>query len=149
MYYITGVTALNLPIPGRPQALWHTLSTLKPAGLSAWRVAGRNISSTEHILGQKQVRDIQGLLSKHGIAGSVTHYAAGYERAVFDLVYHHITHNTRVVGVQMSDIDDVVDFQLVIHWTKESQKLGLLKTETSEIMLSWLQNSTDWRAPGH
>lgn len=147
MYYVTGTTALNLPIKGRTQALWHTLSALKPESLRAWRIAGLNYSSTEHILGLVQVYDIQGLLSQFGITTSPSHYAAGYERAVFDTVYHHAIHHSRVVNVQKSDIDDVVDFKLVIQWTKDCRKKGLLTSETSETMLSWLDNSTDWLSP--
>ncbi|MGM0767093.1 MAG: hypothetical protein ACQEV6_03620 [Pseudomonadota bacterium] len=63
---------------------------------------------------------------------------ASYERAVFDLLYHHIEQNNRIVpNVQPTDINDVVDFDRIIAWVWEWERSGQLKR--GDAMRNWLR----------
>ena len=71
--------------------------------------------------------------------------SASYERAVFDLLYFYVEKEGRVVpNVQPSDIDDVVDFQIVVDWIKQWEQAGQLQRGQS--MRDWLNPKNPWVA---
>lgn len=71
---------------------------------------------------------------------------ASYERAVFDLRYHYIEHNNRMVpnnlvmpNIQPTDMDDVVDFEQITAWVLDWKRSGHLAA-----MRSWLKAVHPW-----
>src|SRR5690554_7481260 len=137
--YVTGVIALNFPFLGRVQALWHTTSTLQEKAFPAWRIAGISFTCTSHLLGSENLHDVSDLFLSHGIINPPTSVAAGYERVLFDILYHHlVVRRTPVVGVQRDDIDDAVDFKLVSRWAKRLHTVGDLAHQDLRSILTWL-----------
>lgn len=68
---------------------------------------------------------------------------ASYKRGVFDLLYHHIEQNNRMVpNVQPTDINDVVDFDRIIAWVWEWERSSQLKQ--GDAMRSWLKIEDPW-----
>ncbi len=140
-HYITGYTALSISWPDRTQADWHTTSTFNSdANFSAWRIAGLNYSMTEHILGDTDIHDVSEFLRKNGIENPPTNLSAGYERAVFDMLYHNIVVNQRVVpNIQWKDIDDAVDRDVVVEWIDRSVPEWVSESD-SEKMKVWFND---------
>ncbi|MEP3561770.1 MAG: hypothetical protein ABJM19_00370 [Marinobacter sp.] len=108
--YITGLAALCIPQPGRTKPFGHSV----PEPDSNGTVAGRNYPDPSWFFGQRELVDVSGYFSLAGIKTDLI-LCASYERAVFDLLYHHIDQNNRVIpNVQPSDINDVVDFERIV-----------------------------------
>jgi len=129
--YITGLTALCMPHPGRLKAFWHGIGSPE-----TWTVAGRNYPDTSHLFGDREIVDVSEYLALAGIQATLSR-CASYERAVFDLLYHHIELNNRPVpNVQPSDLDDVVDFEVIRGWIREWERAGQLVHGKS--MQTWL-----------
>ena len=140
-HYITGYTALNISWPDRDQADWHTTSTFKPgANTNAGLIAGLNFSMTEHILGDTDIHDVSEFLRKSGVESPPTTTAAGYERAVFDMLYHFAAKGEPVPNIQAKDIDHEVDFKQVAHWIETCE---MIPDDRKAVMLAWLEIS-DW-----
>ena len=130
--YITGLAALCIPHEGRIKTFWHSLR----APDTNWSVAGRNYPDTSNLFGDRELVDVSEYLVLAGIQTTLFR-CASYERAVFDLLYHHIEQNNRPVpNVQPSDLDDVVDFEVIQGWIREWERAGRLKQ--GKAMRSWL-----------
>jgi len=135
--YITGLTALCMPHPGRLKAFWHDIGSP-----DAWTVAGRNYPDTSHLFGDRELVDVSEHLALAGVQTTLFR-CASYERAVFDLLYHHIEQNNRPVpNVQPSDLDDVVNFEMTWGWIREWEQSGQLMH--GETMLAWLSPESFW-----
>lgn len=140
-HYITGYTALNINWPDRGQADWHTTSTFKPgANTSAWRIAGLNFSITEHILGDADIHDVSEFLRKRGVESPPTTKAAGYERAVFDMLHDYIVINRTVIpNIQWKDIDDAVDREMIVGWIDRAVPEWISENDAVK-MKEWFNN---------
>ena len=137
--YITGLTALCALHPGRPKPFWHSMGS--PA---VWAIAGHNYPDTSFLFGDREIIDISEFLALSGLPVNLSR-CASYERAVFDLLYHHIEQNNRVVpNIQPTDINDVVDFDRITAWVWEWERSGQLKQ--GEVMRSWLKIEDPWVA---
>ena len=135
--YITGLTALCIPHPGRSKAFWHGIGSP-----DAWTVAGQNYPDTSHLFGDREIVDVSAYLALAGVQASLSR-CASYERAVFDLLYRNIEQNNRPVpNVQPSDLDDVVNFEVIRGWIREWERAGQLTHE--EAMLAWLSRESSW-----
>lgn len=100
--YITGLAALCIPQPGRTKPFWHSVQ--EPD--SNWTVAGRSYPDTSWLFGERELVDVSDYFSSVGIKTDLI-LCASYERAVFDLLHHHIEQNNQVApNVQPSDIRD-------------------------------------------
>ncbi|PTB99803.1 hypothetical protein C9993_01450 [Marinobacter sp. Z-F4-2] len=129
--YITGLTALCIPHPGRFKAFWHGIGPP-----DTWTVAGRNYPDTSHLFGDREIVDVSAYLALAGVQTTLSR-CASYERAVFDLLYHHIEQNNRPVpNVQPSDLDDVVNFEGIRAWILEWEGAGRLMNGGA--MRAWL-----------
>ena len=69
--------------------------------------------STECLIGHEDLYDATAVLRRYAPKTPGGTLAATYERAVFDLLYHHISQGKPVPGYQAKDIDDAVDFEKV------------------------------------
>jgi len=135
--YITGLTALCIPQLGRFKPFWHGIGAP-----DAWSVAGRNYPDTSCFFGEREIVDVSEFMAQSGIQTNLSR-CASYERAVFDLLYHHIEQKNRTVpNVQPSDIDDVVDFDRVRDWVQQWEKAGKLIRGAS--MRAWLTSDGPW-----
>jgi len=135
--YITGLTALCIPHPGRFKAFWHGIGPP-----DAWTIAGRNYPDTSHLFGDREIVDVSEYLALAGVQTTLSR-CASYERAVFDLLYHHLEQNNRPVpNMQPSDLDDVVHFKRIIAWVWEWERSGQLKQ--GKAMRSWLNIEDPW-----
>lgn len=75
-------------------------------------------------------------LALAGVQASLS-WCASYERAVFDLLYRNIEQNNRPVpNVQPSDLDDVVNFEVIRAWILEWECDGRLMNGGA--MRAWL-----------
>lgn len=131
--YITGITALNILWPDRPAADWHTLGL---ANVFAWSWAGQQLMSTEHLLGDQDLYEATSILRCYAPETPEGMLAASYQRAVFDLLYSSAIKRKPVGNIQAADIDDAVDFGLVIRWI---ESLDPLPAEVRNKMLAWLR----------
>lgn len=131
--YLTGITALCIPDHDGFTPLWYSSAL---GNTRAWQVAGFNLASSSTLLGAQGLYDATSLTKAHGIEAN-TLWAATYERAVFDLLYHYCHLNERAVpNVQASDIDDLVDLDRVLCWI---QDLSAFLDQTSVLrMHQWL-----------
>ena len=135
--YITGRTALCTLHPGRLKPFWHSIGSP-----DKWTIAGQNFSSTYCLFGDREIIDISEFLALSGMPVNLSR-CASYERAVFDLLYHFIEQNNRVVpNIQPTDINDVVDFDRIIAWVWEWERSGHLKH--GEAMRDWLKIEDPW-----
>lgn len=91
--YITGLTALCTLHPGRLKPFWHDMGS--PA---FWAIAGHNYPNTSFLFGEREIVDISGFLALSGMPVNLSRCASS-ERAVFDLLYHHIEQNNRMGGL--------------------------------------------------
>lgn len=136
--YITGLAALCIPQEGRIKPFWHSLR----APDTNWSVAGRNYPDTSHLFGDRELVDVSEHLALAGVQTTLSQ-CASYERAVFDLLYHHIEqYNRPVPNVQPSDLDDVVNFEVIRGWIREWERAGQLTH--GETMLAWLSPESFW-----
>jgi hypothetical protein len=102
-----------------------------------WAIAGHRYPDTSFLFGEREILDISGFLALSGLPVTLSR-CASYERAVFDLLYHHIERNNRIVpNVQPTDINDVVDFDRIIAWVWEWERSGQLKR--GDAMRNWLR----------
>ena len=130
--YITGISALCLPIDGF-SALWYTQSLAAP---SNWQVAGYNMTGAGDLLGVAHLREVGGYLRDLGV-NVETVWAADFERATFDFLYHFLEIRKQPVpNLQATDIDGSVDFELIARWIDETAPF--LSDETPEAMRRWL-----------
>jgi transcriptional regulator with XRE-family HTH domain len=111
--YITGTTALCMPGRNGFPALWYSETLKHP---TSWRIAGRDVTSTLSLLGSIGLYDATGVINAHGVdLPSV--WAANHERALFDLLIHYcVVQNKAIPNFKVSDIDDVVDLDMVQSW---------------------------------
>jgi len=130
--YLTGLTALNIPIPGRLPADWHSFGL---ANVHSWMWAGTTLRDTSHLIGMTGVYDATEALRRFAPETTEGTLAADYERAVFDLLYHFVMISKPVPNIQARDIDDAVDFGLV----KSLIRSADLHTETQETMIDWFR----------
>lgn len=131
--YLTSITALNIPIPGRESALWHSHGL---ANSKAWLWAGIQVKSTNHLLGALGLYDATDNLRPFAPDIPEGTVAASYERALFDHLYHCLTvQNGVVTNVQPQDIDDAVDYALVMTLVDEAN----LSTRLTSQLIAWLQ----------
>src|SRR5690554_3288298 len=137
--YITGLTALCIPHPGRHKPLWHHFGPP-----DRWQIAGADYPDTSFLFGNRELVDLTETFALWGIEPPLC-VSASYERAVFDLLYFYVEKKGRVVpNVQPSDIDDVVDFQIVVDWIKQWEQAGQLQRGQS--MRDWLNPKNPWVA---
>ena len=110
--YITGITALNIPLPNRSLPDWHTcgLTNVKTWHGMAWQIASVNVRSTEFLIGHEDLYDATAVLRRYAPKTPGGTLAATYERAVFDFLYHQISQGKPVPSYQAKDIDEGVDF---------------------------------------
>ncbi|WP_225316729.1 MULTISPECIES: hypothetical protein [Marinobacter] len=141
--YITGQTALCTLQPGRLKPFWHDMGS--PA---VWAIAGQNFPDTSYLFGEREIVEISEFLALSGMPVNLFR-CASYERAVFDLLYHYIEQNNRMVpnnrvvpNIQPTDIDDVVDFELITAWVWDWERSGHL--EHGAAMRSWLKADDPW-----
>lgn len=141
--YITAQTALCTVHPGRPKPLWHSLGSS-----TVWAIAGQNFPDTSHLFGDREIVDISEFLRLSGMPVDLSR-CASYERAVFDLLYHYIEQNNRMVpsnrvvpNIQPTDIDDVVDFGRITAWVRDWERSGQLRR--GEAIRDWLKSEDPW-----
>lgn len=134
-YYLSGASALSLPPEdGRPPALWYSSSLSNP---KSWRIAGKHLAHTGQLLGVIGLWDATQVLASYGVTVPRI-WAANPERAVFDLLVEHCEIKAKPVpNIQASDIDDVVDFDLVKTWLRSCE--GFLTTEGRTRMKQWFE----------
>lgn len=143
-HYLTGITALNIPIEGRDFADWHTTYL---ANTRSWRITGVNFISTEWLIGLDGVYRVNEELEERGLVFDRDIYAASYERAVFDMLHEFCVVRAKPVpNIQAEDIDDAVDFHKVMNWINQS--VSLVDDDKLGTMRSWLKNS-DYDFGGH
>ena len=107
-----------------------------------WKIAGQNFPDTSFFFGEREIIDIAEYLDLLGIQANITR-CASYERATFDLLYHHIEQRGKAVpNVQPSDINDVVDFDRVRGWTETLETSG--KLESGQALQAWLTSGGIW-----
>lgn len=113
-YYLSGATALALPgAECAPPALWYSSAVSNP---NTWRIAGKTLTNTAHLLGVIGLWDATDAIARYGIHLPRI-WAASPERAVFDLLIHHCeVKGQSVPNIQVSDLDDVVDMEGVQAW---------------------------------
>lgn len=130
--YITGLSALCIPHPGRWSPLWYSLRSPD----SRWNVGGKNWSDTSWFFGSTELVDVSEYLLLAEIETDLT-LCASYERAVFDLLYRCIEKKgVPVPNVQPTDIDDVVSFNQVEQWVIDLERAG--KLIHGRTMRAWL-----------
>jgi hypothetical protein len=83
--YVTGITALNIPVHGRIFADWHMYCL---TNVNAWSWAGTTLRDTTHLIGMAGVCDATEVLRRYAPDTITGTLAATYERAAFDLLYH-------------------------------------------------------------
>lgn len=134
--YLTGLTALNIPLDCRDRADWHTTHICNK---KSWNIAGKNLISTQWLLGLVGVYDATAALEKAGVEIKVKVFAASYERALFDLLYHFlVVLGKPVPNIQATDIDDAVNFDKVRGWINDCQEFI---PEDAGKMKAWLDES--------
>lgn len=133
MQYITGLTALNIPIPGRIFADWHTSGLFNREN---WLWSGQHLLDTTHLLGDAGVYDATKSLRQYAPEAPQGTLAASYERAVFDLLYHFSKVGKPVPNVQYRDIDDAINAEQIRRWIKAVDLPESQKT----VMLVWFQH---------
>lgn len=129
--YVTGITALNIPIPSRVFADWHSYGL---ANVHAWSRSGTTLIDTSHLLGMTGVYDATEALRRYAPDTTTGTLAATYERAVFDLLYHSAMTGKPVPNIQAKDIDDSVDFDLVKSWIRSAD---ILTEDRKATMIDW------------
>lgn len=135
-FYLSGATALSLPQKGGgPPALWYSSSLSDPR---SWRIAGKNLSDTTALLGVMGLWDASEILRGYGIDRPLI-WAASPERATFDLLFHYCEVKRKIVpNIQASDLDDVVDLQVVSSWIHQCQ--AFLSPIAVENIRVWLED---------
>lgn len=131
--YITGITALNIPKPDGRSADWHSQALVKR---DSWTWSGDLLMDTTHLIGMAGVFDATNVLRQYSPDTPDGTLAAGYERAVFDLLHHFSMIGEPVPNVQAKDIDDSVDFDLVKSWIRSAD---ILSEETKATMINWFK----------
>ncbi|PVY76870.1 hypothetical protein C8D92_104101 [Tamilnaduibacter salinus] len=135
-HYLTGASALCLTGKNGHPALWYSSSL---SNLNDWQIAGRDLSSTNHLLGALGIFDGSHMLRFAGI-DVPTVWVANHERALFDYLHHFLEiKRTQVPNIQLSDIDDVVDVRQTADWVELCS--GFLSPEGRSAMRGWLGQS--------
>jgi len=132
--YVTGITALNIPWPDRLQADWHSLGLFNG---HAWCWSGEMLKSTEHLLGNQGLRDATEILRRYVPDTPEGTFAAGHERAVFDLLHHFTKIGKPVPNIQYKDIDHALDADQIKRWIQAVD----LPEEQKKTMLAWFDCS--------
>lgn len=134
-YYLSGTTALSLPQQnGGAPALWYSSSLANP---KSWRIAGKNLSSTNGFLGVAGLWDATEMLRRYGVEVPRI-WAATPERAVFDLLIHHCEVKGKVVpNIQASDVDDVVNLMKVSEWLEQCE--AFLSVRGKKKIMTWME----------
>lgn len=133
--YLTGSTALTLTPPDGPMpALWYTEGLSNP---NSWRIAGRDLVSTQPLLGCAGLWDATRAINQYGFTLPQV-WAATPERAIFDLLIHYCECRGKPVpNVQASDIDDVVQLDQVKAWLEQCRPF--LSERGLDRMAHWLE----------
>ncbi|MFN2350181.1 MAG: hypothetical protein ABR558_11515, partial [Thioalkalivibrio sp.] len=88
MSYVTGLTALNIPLEDGTSADWHSSGLVNRQN---WTWAGVRLASSDHLLNDAGVYDATEILRRYAPDTPHGTLAATYERAIFDLLYHYST----------------------------------------------------------
>lgn len=134
MTYITGITALNIPLPSGVSADWHTSGL---ANTQAWSWSGRALMDTCHLLGDAGIYDATHALRPYAPDTPKGTLAASYERAVFDLPYQSSLTGKAVPNIQCKDIEDIVNMEKVKCWIQSVD----LSDRRQSTMLAWIYHS--------
>ncbi|MGP4846188.1 hypothetical protein ACTXGQ_18820 [Marinobacter sp. 1Y8] len=89
---------------------------------------------TTHLMGMIGVYDATVALRRYAPETPYGTLAAGYERAVFDLLYTAAIRRKPVPNIQASDIDDAVNLDQVARWIESVE----LREDIKATMLGWL-----------
>jgi hypothetical protein len=131
--YVTGLTALNIPMPDGTTADWHTHGL---AHRDNWTWSGDLLMDTSYLIGMAGVHDATQALRQYSPDTPDQTLAANYSRAVFDLLHHFSMIGEPVPNIQAKDIDDSVDFDLVKSWIRSAD---ILSEETKATMVDWFK----------
>lgn len=131
--YVTGITALNIPIPGRLAADWHSHGLVNR---DDWTWSGDLLSDTTYLLGMVGVYDATMALRQYSPDTPDRTLAADYERAVFDLLHHFSMFGKPIPNIQAKDIDDSVDLGLVKSWICSAD---ILTEDRKKTMIDWFK----------
>lgn len=104
-HYLTGMTALNIPMEDGHIADWHfTGAFLHPS--SRFHIAGENRLDTHDHLGDYGIRECSDVLRRFGaqVAPGQKVYAATYVRAILDLVLSSILNGHFPAHVEVHDL---------------------------------------------
>ncbi len=130
--YLTGLTALSIPIPGRAEALPHTHLLTNSR---SWQWAGVQVNPTDDLLGNTGLYDATETLRCFAPGTPENTWAASYERALFDYIHHCLTLGQGVIKkIQPRDIDDAVDYALIMSWVHNIN----LPSRITRMFLDWL-----------
>lgn len=134
MCYLTGQTALNIPREDGCSADWHSTALVNRKN---WILAGVQLDSTDHLLGDEGVYDATLILRRYAPDTPDGVFAASYERAVFDLLVHFSMRDKPVPNIQWKDIDNSVNSNLVKAWIETVD----LPRDQKSMMLDWFRYS--------
>lgn len=108
-HYLTAATGLSIPRPSdNIPALWYSSTLSNP---ESWIIAGRDLASTNELLGTIGLWDATEIIEKYGVRLPIPSvWAADHERSLFDLLINFCEVKSQSVpNIHVSDIDDVVD----------------------------------------
>lgn len=110
-HYLTAATGLSIPRPSdNIPALWYSSTLSNP---ESWIIAGRDLESTNELLGATGLWDAIETIARYGVRLPVV-WAADHSRSLFDLLINFCEFKSKPVpNIQVSDIDDVVDIERV------------------------------------
>jgi len=131
--YVTGLTALNIPWPDCHMADWHSQVLTDP---KYWLWSGRHLTATNHLLGNEDVYDATEILRRYALDTPDNTFAAGYDRAVFDLIHHFTQKGKPVPNIQYKDIDDAIDAERIKRWIEVVD----LPAAQKAAMLDWFRH---------
>ena len=131
--YVTGLTALNIPMPNGTTADWHSHGLVNR---DHWTWSNDLLMDTSYLIGMAGVYDATKALRQYSPDTPDGTLAASYERAVFDLLHHFSMIGEPVPNIQAKDIDDSVDFDLVKSWIRSAD---ILTEERKARMLDWFK----------
>jgi len=110
-HYLTAATGLSISRPSdNMPALWYSSTLSNP---KSWIIAGRDLESTNELLGATGLWDATETIERYGVKLPVV-WAVDHERTLFDLLINFCEFKSKPLpNIQVSNIDDVVDIERV------------------------------------
>ncbi len=141
-HYLTGMTALNIPMEDGRVADWHFTSALLNKN-RILKIAGQNIAESNDLFGDYGIRECSEVLKKRGleIKEGVKVYSANFVRAILDLIYNSVQNNIVPKHIEIDEfLEDEKDR---VEFNKQFQLLKFkLKNKAEFILLNQWENET-------